>query len=618
MRKPRLLFLFVLLMTAVTGVWADDWTDIIINGNMEGSDRQCFFVKENGLGSENLYYARIQDGIGKEGSRAILVQSTGAETYAWDTQFFLRLPYELPAGTKYRLTFDYKANVECECDLQSQNEPAEYIIWYINEGQSSPACSFKTDWDTYDSGELTVPADCDGSQTTQEGLVFKNNFQTISFNMAKNGQVTRYIIDNIKFEILSSVASGLTKSPAPRVLPQYPVEINSMAIMGDFLGKGTEGNWNMENAWSLTKDDNIWKLTKEFTAEAKTYEYKVFANDNMDDFTYPVEANGQFVISEAGNYILNIFADPEGNTVSVKAVAPVNYTVKLKDGVTDADKWTIAPAEATTDGVYEGTKVTLTYSGRLKVKGVTAVKAVKPAATVTTAPKATAAIIEVGSTSALVNAGAANGGSMMYAVTTTNAQPASTADFSATIPTAEGRTAGTYYVWYYAKADAEHSDSEIAGPVSVILAVMTTVTWNSSNIGGSYPNGLYVSGTYQSYTKEGITLSANADMNDAEWNDYGDESMNGITFHVNQSGGFTFTAPTGKKFTKIEMTLTNSGGWDMANLGSGWAFGEDYMNNIYKVTWTGSAASTVGLLTGVDHFSGEQVKSIVFTLVDAE
>ena len=618
MRKPRLLFLFVLLMTAVTGVWADDWTDIIINGNMEGSDRQCFFVKENGLGSENLYYARIQDGIGKEGSRAILVQSTGAETYAWDTQFFLRLPYELPAGTKYRLTFDYKANVECECDLQSQNEPAEYIIWYINEGQSSPACSFKTDWDTYDSGELTVPADCDGSQTTQEGLVFKNNFQTISFNMAKNGQVTRYIIDNIKFEILSSVASGLTKSPAPRVLPQYPVEINSMAIMGDFLGKGTEGNWNMENAWSLTKDDNIWKLTKEFTAEAKTYEYKVFANDNMDDFTYPVEANGQFVISEAGNYILNIFADPEGNTVSVKAVAPVNYTVKLKDGVTDADKWTIAPAEATTDGVYEGTKVTLTYSGRLKVKGVTAVKAVKPAATVTTAPKATAAIIEVGSTSALVNAGAANGGSMMYAVTTTNAQPASTADFSATRPTAEGRTAGTYYVWYYAKADAEHSDSEIAGPVSVILAVMTTVTWNSSNIGGSYPNGLYVSGTYQSYTKEGITLSANADMNDAEWNDYGDESMNGITFHVNQSGGFTFTAPTGKKFTKIEMTLTNSGGWDMANLGSGWAFGEDYMNNIYKVTWTGSAASTVGLLTGVDHFSGEQVKSIVFTLVDAE
>lgn len=374
MRQNRLLTLLVLLITAVSGAWADDWTDIIINGNMEGSDRQCFFVKENGLGSENLYYARIQDGIGKDGSRAIVVQSTGNETETWDTQFFLRLPYELPAGTKYKVSFDYKADVACDCDLQSQNEPAEYIIWYINETQSSPACSFKTDWDTYNSGELIVPSVCDGSQTTQEGLDFKNNFQTISFSLAKNQTATKFYIDNIKFEILSSDLSGLTKSPAPKALPQYPVEITSMAIMGDFLEKGAEGNWNTANAWALTKEANVWKLTKEFTAEAKTYEYKVFANGNMDDFTYPVEekATGQFVISEAGKYILNIFADPEGNTVSVKAVAPVNYTVKMKEGVKDAANWTITPAEAVTDGVYEGTRVSLQYTGRLKVKSVTA------------------------------------------------------------------------------------------------------------------------------------------------------------------------------------------------------------------------------------------------------
>ena len=119
MRKTtRFLSLLVLLMTAATGAWAQDWTDIIINGNMEGTDRQCFFVKENGLGSENVYYARIQDGIGKDNSRGITLQSTGTEANSWDTQFFLRLPYELPARTKYRLTFDYKADVECGCDLQ--------------------------------------------------------------------------------------------------------------------------------------------------------------------------------------------------------------------------------------------------------------------------------------------------------------------------------------------------------------------------------------------------------------------------------------------------------------------------------------------------------------------
>lgn len=156
-------------------------------------------------------------------------------------------------------------------------------------------------------------------------------------------------------------------------------------------------------------------------------------------------------------------------------------------------------------------------------------------------------------------------------------------------------------------------------PVTWNMSKMTTITWNSSNIGGSYPDCLYVSGTYQSYTKEGIKLSAKADQNYAEWQDYGEESENGIGFYANQPGGFTFTAPTGKYFTKIEMTLNGPEGWDIASynasLGTGWALVEDYMNTIYKVTWKGNAATTVDLLKDVDHFhGGKNVKSIVFTV----
>ena len=303
------------------------------------------------------------------------------------------------------------------------------------------------------------------------------------------------------------------------------------------------------------------------------------------------------------------------------ALPPQPHTVRMAAGTVEAANWTLASGNASVPGtqvlenVMSGSEVTATYSGTRKVKSVKAVKYVPPAATVTTAPTATAGIIEAGSTTALVNAGAANGGTMMYAVTTTNAQPASTADFSATRPTAQGRTAGTYYVWFYAKADAEHSDSEIAGPVSVtVTSAPTTVTWTSSNIGGSYPNGLNVSGTSTSYTKEGITLSANADMNQAEWQDYGDENY-GIRFQVNESGGFTFSNTLGKSFTKIEMTLTGSIGWDNASLGTGWAFVVDYTNQICKVTWTGSAASTVDLLKDAGSFNGgAYVKSIVFYL----
>ena len=146
------------------------------------------------------------------------------------------------------------------------------------------------------------------------------------------------------------------------------------------------------------------------------------------------------------------------------------------------------------------------------------------------------------------------------------------------------------------------------------MSEMTTITWNSSNI-----SNLNVMGTSSPYTKEGITLSANSDMNNAQWQNYGDESMNGIEFNANASGGYTFTALNGKKLTKIEMTPNGPGGWDVESLGTGWACAADFdpmtMNMICKVTWTGNAASTVGLLTGASSFhGGENVKSIVFTV----
>ena len=57
-----------------------------------------------------------------------------------------------------------------------------------------------------------------------------------------------------------------------------------------------------------------------------------------------------------------------------ESAAAATYTVSLKDGVKDADKWTISPNPA-----EEGQTVTLKYTGRLKVKGVTATSDEKPA-----------------------------------------------------------------------------------------------------------------------------------------------------------------------------------------------------------------------------------------------
>ena len=231
--------------------------------------------------------------------------------------------------------------------------------------------------------------------------------------------------------------------------------------------------------------------------------------------------------------------------------------------------------------------------------------AAKEPATVTTAPTG-AAIVGVGKTTALVSGGAAEGGTMMYKVTTENTKPASTDGFSDAVPTAQGITAsGKVYVWYYVKGDDTHTDSEISA--TAIEVPVADVVWDATNV-----SDLYVSGTGE-YEKEGVKLSGNAGMTDASWHDNENPTKAGIGFQMNVSGGFTFTAPDGKAFTKIEMKANGPGGWSNANLGEGWAF------NNPTVTWTGSAASTVGLLTGANKFkNGTYISYIAFTLVDAE
>ena len=240
------------------------------------------------------------------------------------------------------------------------------------------------------------------------------------------------------------------------------------------------------------------------------------------------------------------------------------------------------------------------YSVRL-VQEATSAEPAKEPATVTTAPTG-AAIVGVGKGTALVSGGVADGGTLMYAVTTTNTKPASTDGFSDAVPTAKDITAsGKVYVWYYVKGDDTHSDSEIAA--TAIEVPVADIVWDATNV-----SDLSVSGNSEPYEKEGVTLSCNANQISAAWHNYGDPTKDGISFNTKETGGFTFTAPTGKAFAKIEMKANGPGGWSNANLGTGWAF------NNTTVTWTGSA-STVDLLTGANKFNkGTYISYIAFYL----
>ena len=333
------------------GVWyqepevIDEWADIVVNGDMEGEGNECFYVTEQYVGGP--YIGKITEGIGKDGSKAIKVLSGDDPTQDWDSQFFIRLPYQLPAGTQYRVSFDYKADKAGDFDTQSHAEPGQYIHWAaIGSG------SFTTEWKTY-KAEGTVPAECDGSQ----GNGFLKIFQSIAFNLAKNKAETEFIFDNVKFEIPANVLETLTKIPLQITTP-YPEkpEINSMAIVGEFIGgvptdEEAEPWWNPANGWAMeqsAEDPDVWTLTKVITTEAKTYEYKAIANGKWGDYELPANGNQSYEFTADGEYNLVFTVNTKKNTLKldVEEVGmqdfAATFTTNAEWGAVYAYTWTDA------------------------------------------------------------------------------------------------------------------------------------------------------------------------------------------------------------------------------------------------------------------------------------
>ena len=179
-----------------------------------------------------------------------------------------------------------------------------------------------------------------------------------------------------------------------------------------------------------------------------------------------------------------------GDTYRRKAISVTTAVVEYTSSDT---KVASVDGEGMVTAIAEGTAtITATATGYSSQNGkkiyqpasvsyvITVKPATLPAATITTAPKATADDILAGSTTALVTAGVADGGTMMYEVTATNTKPTTTDGFSATVPTAEKLAAATYYVWYYAKADAQHADSEIAATAIEVTVKASYLKWNTT------------------------------------------------------------------------------------------------------------------------------------------
>ena len=272
----------------------------------------------------------------------------------------------------------------------------------------------------------------------------------------------------------------------------------------------------------------------------------------------------------------------------IMAIGDADVTLKAEVSPVEAtDKkvtWSSsAPAVATVD---ETGKVHAVAAGTTTIKATTAngkeasieLTVNLPKATVTTAPTAKTGV-KAGENAAIINAGVASGGTMWYAVTTTNKKPTSTQFFGSKVPTAQNLAAGTYYVWYYVKADDTHADSDIAGSVSVTIETALpsesfTTTCSSMTKGASFD------GTH--FT---VTAPRNTDS----------DGINIANLYSNQSS-LTIAAKNGETITKVEFTCGE--GKDQASLTSvtsgtiNWSNGQTNGSienvNAHSVTMTNS------------------------------
>jgi hypothetical protein len=163
------------------------WTALLVNGNLEGDDVTSFFSKE--APSTEVLPSVIYEGVGVDGSRGIMVQSADNPTQDWDTQFWMYFQENIPEGTKWRVSFDYRASQDGGSDTQAYAEPGDYIHY---EMIGSP--NFSTEWQHW-TNEGVVTA-------TQAGPNGNGGlFHSIAFNLSKNKVATQFFFDNLKFEI---------------------------------------------------------------------------------------------------------------------------------------------------------------------------------------------------------------------------------------------------------------------------------------------------------------------------------------------------------------------------------------------------------------------------------
>ena len=262
---------------------------------------------------------------------------------------------------------------------------------------------------------------------------------------------------------------------------------------GDVIQLGVSGGtgdgtvtWKIEGATDTTLTQGGLLTVKDVNTSIKVTVTR--SKDNYGD----VSASWEFTAAKKPvTADVTVAAKDWDGTTAVDSTA-ITASVKAADLAFTGDSITITGLTGTYDNTNVGTGKTVTLTGGtvggtnadkydVTIPATATASILAAAATVDTEPAANTLTYDASQSQALITAGSATGGTMVYSL--------DGKEFTPTIP--KGKDAGTYTVYYKAQGDGNHTDSE-AKTVDVTIAQQSV----TPQIELSPPSGQY-DGTVQ-------------------------------------------------------------------------------------------------------------------------
>ena len=281
------------------------WTNLINNNDCESDDVSSYYTRTYPYTDGALSpHSTIEDGVGVDGTRGVKVATNDKVESAWDTQFWFAFNETIPAGTKLRVKFDYKADEEASASSQSHMiNPGEgdgkgSYIHYEMIG----TVNFTPDWQTYN---------WEGSISTDQSTESKP-MGSIAFNLNDDSHTAAnvYYFDNVyidKYALLNDVRND--EAGGFRIL--FTEYTNMPDLVKAIVGKKRRVVFTGEEASAIVKitvnDAEAPVESVEFDKEGALYafldeEYVLPENAKIVvKFTNPENAKYQLLYTSGDN-----------------------------------------------------------------------------------------------------------------------------------------------------------------------------------------------------------------------------------------------------------------------------------------------------------------------------